>query len=644
MTRDGAGIPLDPDADIALGSALWRTRGYLLPQLRHFVLYGVLTGFTMLLEIGAVLVIYDLLTNKVLQGQPLTEFQAGLFGFDPDRFVAVETLDAEARFTLRTVFLVVAGALISLGFALGTGLAYYLTWILQRVNQDLRLAMTDAAVHLSLRYHDDAPVGDGIYRVYQDSAMVTNVVQNGLIAPVTALVSLLVALVTVSLFAPWLGVLLLVAVVPSVFVARAFMPLLRRGSARARAANSALTSHIQESVHGARVLKAHQAEGTAFEAFRQRSFRALDRAYELRRSVALLNLAVFVLTAVAVVGADYLMAQWVWAEEPTFGYGSGHGIAAFVGFAVWNLGAFQAAQDRNATLSAGSVTLANLWSLLQDMGVGLGRAFFLLDQEPEVRDRPGAVAMPSVERGVHFRDVDFAYRPGVPVLRGVDFEARPGTVTAVVGVSGAGKSTLMRLLVRLYEVDAGAIEIDGVDIRDIRVQSLRDGIGIVLQENALFPTTVADNVRFAAPSADDDAVEAAAKTACADEFVRDLPEGYATELGERGAKLSTGQRQRISIARAVVKNAPILLLDEPTASLDIATERQVLARLAEWGRDKVIFLVTHRIGTIRRADRILFLEDGVLVEEGDHASLMARPAGRYRAFVTTEYGDAAHAS
>ncbi|MYE84084.1 MAG: ABC transporter ATP-binding protein [Gammaproteobacteria bacterium] len=640
MARGAEGVLADPDANTALGAALWRTRAYLLPQLRHFVMYGVLTAFTMLLEMGAVLLVYDLLTNKVLQGEPLTELQAGLLGFDPGRFVAVEALDQAARLTLRTVFLVLAAALLSIGFALGTGLTYYLTWILQRVNQDLRLAMMDAAVHLSLRYHDDAPVGDGIYRVYQDSAMVTNVVQNGLIAPATALVNLLVALVTVSLFAPWLGVLLLVAVVPSVVVARAFVPRLREGSARARAANSALTSHIQESVHGARVLKAHQAEGRAFEAFRQRSFRALDQAYELRRTVALLNLAVFVLTAMSVIAADYLMAQWVWAEAPTFGYG----VIAFVGFAVWNLGAFQAAQDRNATLSAGSVTLANLWSLLQDMGVGLARAFFVLDQEPEVRDRPGAVAMPPVERGVRFREVDFAYRPGVPVLRGVSFTAQPGTVTAVVGVSGTGKSTLMRLLLRLYEVDGGAIEIDGVDIRDIRVQSLRDGIGIVLQENALFPTTVADNIRFAAPDVDDDAVEAAAATACADGFVRDLPEGYATELGERGAKLSTGQRQRISIARAVVKNAPILLLDEPTASLDVATERQVLARLAEWGRDKVIFLVTHRIGTIRRADRILFLEEGVLVEEGDHASLMERPEGRYRAFVTTGHGDAAHAS
>ena len=264
MARDDAGSRPEPDADLKLGTALWRTRAYLLPQLRHFVLYGVLTGFTMLLEVGAVLLVYDLLTNKVLQGEPLTEFQAGLLAVDPARFAAVETLDEAARLTLRTVFLVVGGALVAVGFALGTVLTYYLTWILQRVNQDLRLAMMDAAVHLSLRYHDDAPVGDGIYRVYQDSAMVTSVVQNGLIEPATALVSLLVALVIVSLFAPWLGVLLLIAVVPSVVVARAFVPRLRQGSARARAANSALTSHIQESVHGVRILKAHQAEGRAF--------------------------------------------------------------------------------------------------------------------------------------------------------------------------------------------------------------------------------------------------------------------------------------------------------------------------------------------------------------------------------------------
>ena len=621
-----------PVERFALGAALWRTRRYILPDLGHFIVFAALSGIAMLLELASTLVFFDLLTNKVFLGDPLTTTQAGLIGLDSARFVDVETLDEAARFTLRTVFLVVAGVLMASGFLLGAGLGYYLTWILQRVNQRLRLAMMDRAVHLSLRYHDQAPVGDAIYRVYQDSAMVTTVVQNALIQPVTAIVNLGIALVAIGFFEPYLALLFLIAAIPSTLAARAFTPRLRDASARSRLANSALTSHIQESVNGVRVLKAHQAEDSAFNTFRLRSHRALDRAYELRRRVAVLNLLVFLFTAAAVIAADYLMSQWVWAEAPTFGYG----LVALVGFSVWNLGAFQAARDRNIAIGGVSVALANLWSLLQDIGTGLKRAFFLLDLEPEVRDRPDAKPLPGVRERVSFTQVDFAYRADVPVIRNASFTARVGTVTAIVGASGAGKSTLMSLLLRLYEVDGGAISIDGEDIRNIQVGSLRDGIGIVLQENALFPTRIADNIRFASPDADDASVRAAAATACADEFIEALPGRYSTELGERGAKLSTGQRQRISIARAVAKDAPILILDEPTASLDVDTEREVLRRLAEWGRDKVIFLITHRIRTIRRADQVLFIERGTVVERGDHATLMDLPDGRYRAFADRE--------
>ena len=621
---------MDGSAHFGLGHALWRTRSYLLPQLKHFIVFAVLSGVAMLLELASTLVFFDLLTNKVFLGDPLSGAQASLFGLDPARFVDVENLDEEARFTLRTVFLVVAGTLMASGFLLGSGIGYYLTWILQRVNQHLRLAMMDRAAHLSLRYHDEAPVGDAIYRVYQDSAMVTTVVQNALIQPVTLLANLAIALVAIGFFEPYLGFLFLIAVLPSIIAARAFTPRLREGSARSRLANSALTSHIQESVNGVRVLKAHQAEDTAFNTFRRRSHRALDRAYELRRRIATLNLLVFLFTAAAVIAADYLMTQWVWAEAPTFGYG----LVALVGFAVWNLGAFQAARDRNIAIGGVSVALTNLWSLLQDIGIGLERAFFLLDLEPEVQDRPDAKPMPPVRDGVSFSNVEFAYRTEVPVIRNATFTARAGTVTAIVGASGAGKSTLMSLLLRLYDVDRGEISIDGVDIRNIRVRSLRDHIGIVLQENALFPTHIADNIRFASPAADDDTVRAAAITACADGFIEALPEGYATELGERGAKLSTGQRQRISIARAVAKNAPILILDEPTAALDVDTEQQVLERLTEWGRDKVIFLITHRLRTIRQARQVLFVEHGAIVEQGDHETLMNLPHGRYRGFAS----------
>ncbi len=322
---------------------------------------------------------------------------------------------------------------------------YYLTWILQRVNQHLRLAMMDAA-HLSLREHQQRKVGDAIYRAYQDSAMVTAVVQNALIEPAVALGNLVVALAAVALFDPYLGLLFLLAALPSLVAAKVLTPRLRRQSAAARAANSDLTSHIQESTAAARLLQANGAEAAAFGVFRSRSRTALDRAYELRRSVAVLSLLVFLCTATAAIGADYLMVAWVWQEAPTFGFG----FLALVGFAVWNLGAFQAARERSVSLSAAAVSLAAMWSLLQDMGMGLGRAFVLLDIEPEVADPPQPEPMPAVRRGVAFDNVRFSY--GDPeaggddaereVLRGVTFHAAPGTTTAIVGASGATRRTL----------------------------------------------------------------------------------------------------------------------------------------------------------------------------------------------------------
>ena len=633
-----------------LGAALWRTRSYLVPHIWHFILFAVLSGIAMLLELAVFLVGFDLLTNKVFRAEPLTALQAAILGLPPAEYVTVETLDESARFTLRTAFLVLMGILLAAGFLLGSGLRYYLTWLLQRVNQGLRLAMMDRAVQLSLKYHQRTEVGDAIYRVYQDSAMVTNVVQNALIQPVIALANLGIALTALTFFSPYLGLLFLIAAVPSALVAWLWTPRLRQRSGAARTANSALTSHIQESVGGARLLKAMTAEPQAFGAFRRRSLAALDRAYELRRSISVLNLLVFLFTAAIVIIADYFMTQWVWAEVPTFGFG----LVALVGFAAWNIGAFQAARDRGIALSGIAVSLAQLWGVLQDMGVGLKRAFFLLDVESEVVERPDAVAMPeNLSDGVRFRDVSFGYRAGQPVLDGVTFSAAPGTVTAIVGPSGAGKSTLMSLLLRLYDVDDGAVTIDGVDVRDLRLGSLRQGVSIVLQENVLFPSSVADNVRYAAPNADMAAVEAAACIACADEFIADMPEGYDTPLGERGAKLSTGQRQRISIARAVLKDAPILILDEPTASLDVATERRLLERLLAWSRadasspspdtpgKKAIFLITHRLDTVRQADHIVFLADGKVVEQGDHETLMAIPEGRYRAFANSDLEAAA---
>jgi ABC-type multidrug transport system fused ATPase/permease subunit len=231
--------------------------------------------------------------------------------------------------------------------------------------------------------------------------------------------------------------------------------------------------------------------------------------------------------------------------------------------------------------------------------------------------------------------VSFAYQD-TPTLQNVTLSARPGTITAIVGPTGSGKSTLMSLLLRLYDANGGAIRIDGIDIRQIDVDSLRANIAIALQENMLFGTTIRDNIRYAVPEASDAAVREAARIAVADEFIEKLPHGYDTLLGERGTKLSSGQRQRLSIARAILKDTPILILDEPTAALDAQTELRVLDNLTAWGKGRAVFLITHRLSTIRRADQVIFIQDGRVLEHGSHERLMATAGSAYRRLVEGE--------
>jgi len=286
----------------------------------------------------------------------------------------------------------------------------------------------------------------------------------------------------------------------------------------------------------------------------------------------------------------------------------------------------------------GSSALVGMWSKMQDLFIALDRAFYLLDLEPEVVDPIDPTPFPSPLTEVRWQDVQFGYDVDQPILTGIDLSANAGSVTAVVGTTGAGKSTLMSLLLRLYDTDRGQVLINGIDIKDITVDDVRTHISIALQKNVLFAETVANNIAYATTDASRADVEAAARIACADEFIGEMTKGYDTELGERGGKLSAGQRQRLTIARAVVRDTPVLILDEPTASLDARTEHQVLANLAEWGTDKVIFIITHRLSTVRSADQIAFMEGGRIVEIGSHDALMQIEGGHYRSFVVAETG------
>jgi ABC-type multidrug transport system fused ATPase/permease subunit len=517
-----------------------------------------------------------------------------------------------------------------LGVIAALGWQYYGIWILQRVNQLLRLALFERAQALSLRFHADARVGDLLYRLSQDSAVVTQILDLLFLRPVMALGTFAIGFGVLAVLAPPYVLAPLCALPVLLLVVRFASRPLRTRFRRAREAQSDLTSVIQEAALGIRAVKAYGNEAHALRRFDDASRRALREALAARGLFALYKTTVFAVAGVAML-VVVLLATGRARQSPPL-------VWPLLGMTVFGLAAYNAAKAVSGMALDALHALAALWGRSQDLVIGLDRVFETLDRVPEVQDAPGATPLPPCTATVELRDVSFAYEPGAAALRGVNLVARAGELIAIVGPTGAGKSTLLALLARFFDPDGGAVLVDGRDLRSATVRSVREQTAIALQEHVLFAATVRDNLLYGRPGASDADVRAAAAIACADDFVRNLPQGYDTLLGERGAKLSTGQRQRLGIARAVLKDAPILLLDEPTASLDAETELRLLDHLRAWGARRVVFLVTHRLSAVRRADRIVFLERGRVVEDGRHEELLARRGGRYRAFAEAHRG------
>ena len=636
-----------------------KTWPFMRPLLKHLLVLLALVFSGGLTALVGAFFGTDLFYNKVLIGEKLQPIQATVLFLGeeyvttdplklgkktteestPDGKPNSETADVEPemthaqRKTVRNRFLVwsaIGGVVLAV---FGMAAWYYSTWVWQSINQNLRVAMVERAESLSLRFHNNSRVGDAIFRVYQDSAMIINLIEEGVIAPLVVLYGILLGLAFAAAFDPWLVLMVVIVGVPIGWLTVASTPRIRRRALANRIANSNLTSRLQEAFAAIKVVKANRAEARIFDRFNRDSTRALDAAYFLRLDMVLLVLAVVLLGGGMFIVAEYIIVSWVLDGRETF---LGALVAAFIGFVVWNVGAVQIATGRMEGLVGSARGLLNVWMRMQDLFLALERAFYLLDQKPEVVDPDDPVRFPSPIERVTWRGIQFAYEADRRVLRDIDLDADAGTVTAIVGATGTGKSTLMTLLLRLYDPDAGSIEINGVDLRDMAIDDIRANVTVALQKNILFADTVANNIGFGTPGARRADIEAAARIACADAFIEAMPKGYDTELGERGGKLSSGQRQRLSIARAVVRDTPILILDEPTASLDARTEQQVLANLADWGRDRVIFVITHRLSTIRNADQIALIDGGRIVERGAHDALMAIPDGRYRAFVGAE--------
>ena len=616
---------------------------FIRPLIKHLLILIAGAGLVSLVLFAVFLIGTDLFNNKILVGDKLQPLQARLLFVDEsfvlediaDNVNERELLTESQRKTVRTRAMIwVAGLLVVFAPIVGI-LLYYNIWIWQMINQNLRVAMIAKAEHLSLKYHSQSRVGDAIFRIYQDSATITSLIQETFVGPAMALYSIVAALALLCFFDPRIALAAVLAVTPMIILAAWATRLLRERALANRVAFSNLTSSLQEVMVALRIVKANKGEERVLERFDRDSHRALDAAFTLRMTIAVLQVAVTSIAALVTIGAEYLIVYWVLGERETF-----LGVAAVtvVGFAVWNLGAFEGARERLGGALFGATGLVGTWARLQDLFIGLERAFYLLELEADIVDPDRPVRFPVPVESVTWEDVHFAYDPALPVLQGVDLVAQAGTITAIVGASGAGKSTLVSLLLRLYDPDRGRLLVNGTDLRMLRVDDIRESAAIALQRNVLFAGTVADNIGYAARSPTRADVEAAAWVACADGFIRELGNGYDTELGERGGKLSSGQRQRLSLARAIVRNTPILILDEPTAALDAETELDVMRNLRQWGKDKVVFLITHRIATIRDADQIVFLEQGRPVEVGDHDSLL-RADGRYRLFAEAAAGE-----
>ena len=600
----------------------------------HLVYYYAINFTQRFIALALGVILADLLNQNLLQAEPLAPALAELFGVPEWTQAYIEELTDEQRRWLVWIYVYLALGSHLVQLPLRIINPYYNMWIMQRINQDLRVALICRA-GTSYRSATTATTEPAtpIFRIYQDSAMVTAVISH-LINMTLAMMSYFSCVALVTLLNPWLGLAAGVLVVPALVWAQWAMPRMRTRTLVYRAATSDVTSTIQESFGAIRLIKAFGTAGRMQRRLEEDSVVAFNAAFRVRHLIAIVTIVMYSVAAMFVAGGSSLMAWWANQGNPAWALE----LIALVGisFVAWNLGSFSWARDQFHEATGDIRLLLFSWMTAQDMAMGLKRVFDILDIDPDVQDRPDAVPMTTFEREIRFRDVGFAYEADRPVLAGVGFTATPGSITAIIGPTGSGKSTLMALLLRLFDADQGTISIDGRPLDGYQLDSLRGNIAIALQENVLFAMSVRDNIRYAAPDASDERVREAVRIAAMDDYVAGLPNGLDTVLSDRGGRLSSGQRQRLSIARAVVRDTPILVLDEPTAALDAATEHRVMQRLAEWGKGRAIFLITHRISTIRRADNILYLDGGRIVESGNHDTLMTREDGRYRAFVEAE--------
>jgi ATP-binding cassette, subfamily B, bacterial len=480
---------------------------------------------------------------------------------------------------------------------------YLTTSVGQWVMHDLRRSVYHHIQRLSLSFHDKGRTGDLISRITSDIDAIQDFISQALLGILVNVLTL-VGMLAVMFYLDWRFTLIALSVAPPLFVVVYFYTRrIKQASRAVRKKESEIVSIAQEVLSSIRVVKAFSREDYEQERFERQSLESVETALQARSLKAKLAPLVQVIVAVGTCLVLWYGTRLVLSGELSTG--------SLLVFLIYLGKMYKPMRE-----------LSKMADTLSKTAVGFERIQEVVDTEREVKNLKGARRAPRFQGDIEFSHVDFGYSPESQTLRDVNFRIKPGQVAAFVGPTGAGKTTIASLVARFYDPTKGEVRIDGHDIRSYRLKSLRQQIGFVLQESVLFRAPIWQNIAYGKPEASRAEIISAAKLANADEFIVQMPEGYDTIVGERGVTLSGGQRQRIAIARAIIRNAPILIMDEPTSDLDSASEELVFDALSRLMEGRTSIVIAHRLTTVRKADVIFVLDKGSIVEEGTHEQLL----------------------